>query len=683
MRIALAQMDVIPNRPDKNVEKMLVMIEDAKKNASDIIVFPELCISGYLLADKWTDENYCKDLMEYNSIIQAASSGIAIAYGNVYVDDNQKNTDGRKRKYNAVYIYQNTLPAPRLRENILPAGVQPKTLLPNYRIFDDERYFSGTLDVAMESNVNLESLLQPYLIEINHKNILFGFEICEDLWCEEYRRNTATLDVTKELIKNNAEHIINISASPWTYGKNAARDRRVKFLKENSQDYFVPFYYVNCVGMQNNGKNLVTFDGGSTVYDRSGESIQHSNKPYVEEILYADTDNFADTNNLTSHDSLPDTPSHPPLNALHQSLPKASLPKARIEQSLIAQKAQAIIEGIRHIKYMTGSTQDPRIVIGLSGGIDSAISAALISLAIGPDKILGINMPSVYNSAKTRHAAAYVAEKLSIAYQEIPIQDIVDVQTRIIDSCDADGSGRTLNELNLENLQAKVRATSILSNIAAKYGALFTNNGNKLETALGYATLYGDVGGAFAPIGDLLKTEIFEMARYLNDEIFHNEVIPRSLIPDSLYRFGKDQIAPSAELKNDQIDPMKFGYHDALLARFTDYNKVGCEDVMQWYLSGTLEKELHISSDLIKRWDIDHPHTFIEDLEWFSKSITTAVFKRVQSPPIIITSKSSYGYDIRESILPVYQSKAYGRLRKKVLAMSMYRSSDQSSKNAL
>ena len=225
----------------------------------------------------------------------------------------------------------------------------------------------------------------------------------------------------------------------------------------------------------------------------------------------------------------------------------------------------------------------------------------------------------------------------------------------------------------MENLQAKIRGTSMLSNLSAKYNALFTNNGNKLEVALGYATLYGDWGGALAPIADLTKTEVVEMARYLNNKIFKDEIIPNSVLPDELWRFNADQIPPTAELKNNQVDPMKFGYHCALIKAITDYKKKSMEDIMQWYLEGSLEKNLDISTKLIKRWNLNDPQEFIRDLEWFYSKIQNNVFKRVQAPPIILTSKSAYGYDIRESMIPFTPTKKSEELKKKILAIEKYK----------
>jgi NAD+ synthase (glutamine-hydrolysing) len=231
-------MDVIPNKANENLEKMIKMVEEAKAQSVDLIAFPEMCVSGYLLSDKWQEDGYCNNLMAYNQILREASKGIAIAYGNVYVDEfiNKRvkddrfhpNKDGRTRKYNSVYVFQNREYVSRLKETtILPQGVQPKTLLPNYRIFDEERYFFSTQDIARDFSLPLESLLQPFLLRIDGEQVPIGFELCEDLWCEDYRRNGNALNPTRILIENGARLIINLSASPWTFEKNKTRDKRI------------------------------------------------------------------------------------------------------------------------------------------------------------------------------------------------------------------------------------------------------------------------------------------------------------------------------------------------------------------------------------------------------------------------------------------------------------------------
>lgn len=634
--IALAQMDVVPGRPGLNLDKMLSMIQEARQKSVDLICFPEMCLGGYLLSDKFLEDSYCEELMSYNDDLLEASKEIAIAYGNIYVVKNSEgyhpNKDGRSRKYNAVYVMQNGKYAERIVENgILPKGVQPKTLLPNYRFFDDERYFFSLQDVAKDFGKELKDLLSPFLISVGNKQIPIGMELCEDLWCHDYRADGEPINITKILIEAGAKKIVNLSASPWTFMKNNARDRRVKYLSKQSNS-FVNYYYVNCVGVQNNGKNIITFDGGSTVYNNKGEPCILSREGWKEDLMVIDK------------------------NSSFQS-------GERAPGNTIREKYLAIYNGLRNSRNLLGD--DPSFVIGLSGGIDSSLVASLLVKAFGKEKVIGVNMPSKYNSDKTKDAARELARKLDIEYLVLPIEEMVKANADILER-----DGQELSEYNLENVQAKIRGTSILSNLSAKYKCFFTNNGNKLEIALGYSTLYGDWGGAISPIGDLTKTEVVAMCRYMNEVVFEKEVISELLLPDGLWRFRDEQIQPSAELKNRQVDPMKFGYHCKLLEEVTNYQKKSIEDIMTWYLQGDLHKRLGISKALLKRWNIDDPIVFMRDLEWFYDTIQKNVFKRVQCPPIILTSKSSYGYDIRESILPVLKTRKFKKLKEEILGLT-------------
>ncbi len=625
MKIALAQMRVIAGQAWKNFEKMKQLIDEAREKGCQIIAFPEMCVGGYLLADRWTEDDWCNYLAAFNNRICELSENIIIVYGNILVDKSKKNKDGRTRKYNAGFAFHNGKPLRRPGD--LPDGVIIKSLLPSYRIFDDNRYFYSLTEYAHDTNTQLEDLLQPFQTTINGQIICFGVEICEDLWFNDYRYKGKPLNISKHLIENGSQFIFNISSSPWTHGKNKARNKRIE-ESCNDAGRFVPFYYVNCTGVQNNGKNIVVFDGDSTIYNEKAEVVKTCSELFTEELMINDT-------------------------------ATALKPVKREPMVTIKTKYLALIEGIRGMDEIMGNDRFPYIV-GVSGGIDSALTACLISQAVGSHRIVAFNLPAKYNSEITKEIAANLTSKLGITMHSIPIEEMVTVNNKLLDSFNP-------AELHLENIQAKIRGTSILSNAAGILNGVMPCNGNKVEIALGYTTLYGDVNGAIAPLGDLLKTEVFEMASFLNREVFSEEVIPWALIPDESYQF---KVAPSAELKENQIDPMKWGYHDALIRMFTDYKKIGAEAIIRWYLDGELCQKLSIPETLLKRYGLDDPKAFVDDLEWVVGSIQRAVYKRVQSPPIIILSKSSYGYDIRESQLPAYYTDNYKELKKKLLERS-------------
>jgi NAD+ synthase (glutamine-hydrolysing) len=641
MRTALAQMRVLPGKPEENFRTMEAMIAEAKASGCEAIAFPELCVGGYLLGDLWLDERWCADLESYDERLRELSGGIVLIYGNVYVDRAATNKDGRSRKYNAVRAFQDGKPlphalAPGMDSYPLPDGVAPKTLLPNYRIFDDERYFYSLLELSTAIGEGLPRLLQPLVATIAGKPFPIGLEVCEDIWFKDYEYSREPMNVSKYLIRNGAKAIFNVSASPWTYGKDWARDNRLREAAQDAGD-FVPLYYVNCVGTQNNGKNFVTFDGDSAVYSADARRALSSRAPFEAELLI--------------HDGA----------GLYGDIAKdrgeaAAGGAPRRERSRIEWKYLAAREALRALDELFGNSRFP-LVIGLSGGVDSSLVAALATLALGPGRVRAFNLPSRYNSDRTRNVARHVAKALGLRLDEIPIEPMVAANEEAIAFLEPSG-------LNKENIQAKIRGTSVLSNAAACLGGVMTNNGNKVEVALGYATLYGDVNGAIAPIGDLLKTEVFEMCRYLNDEVFKAEVIPQSLLPDQDYRF---EIAPSAELKSDQVDPMKWGYHDALLSAFTDYKRLSAEEALELYLHGELATRLDIPESLLARYGLDLAPAFVADLEWFADSLQRAVFKRVQAPPIVIMSKGAYGFDIRESQLPAIRTRRYLELREAAL----------------
>ena len=219
-----------------------------------------------------------------------------------------------------------------------------------------------------------------------------------------------------------------------------------------------------------------------------------------------------------------------------------------------------------------------------------------------------------------------------------------------------------------ENIQARIRGADILAGLAAKHGLIFTNNGNKTEVALGYATLYGDVNGAIAPIADLYKTQVYALARYLNDRVFGRETIPENLLDGS--------VVPSAELSDAQDvtkglgDPIKYGYHDALLRQLIEYRRHPA-DLLGWFLDGTLLVELGWSEPGRFRDYFPDAKTWLEDLEWVARQLHTSYFKRIQAPPIIVMSKRAFGFDLRESQLPEYAPRVYEERRDRVLQASI------------
>tara|TARA_Y100000310_G_C20694685_1_gene824714 strand:+ start:2525 stop:4432 length:1908 start_codon:yes stop_codon:yes gene_type:complete len=627
MKIALGQIEVFPGDCEANVVQILNFINQSKEQGVDLLSISELCIGGYLSGDRFRDLDFCRELMRWNEVIRKASKGISVAFGNVFVDETKVNKDGRFRLYNAAYIYTDGKIPKRLNiHNTYPPGITFKTNLPCYRIYDETRYFFNVPDLCMEEGHSPSYYYNPFRIPMkNGKSIWVGFELCEDLWCNDYiyRPTGVFFDIGESrrlspaqhlvhVTHNQAKVIINLSASPWTYGKNAARDRRVKELELG-----VLYCYVNCTGVQNN-KNVVTFDGGSTVYGTDGQPRIFSKKPYQPELIIFDTDEEL-----------------------------RAPPKIRKTGNKIAEKHDAIIQGIRKfIKKMP-------IIIGLSGGIDSALCACLCVQALGKERVHLYNLPTEYNKEDTKKSAAKVAKNLDIPLISIPIGNIIDAVEEAI--CDDENdiptdSGYLAKETHA-NLQARIRGSGILATIAQMYKGVFINCGNKVELALNYFTLYGDGGGALSVISDLTKTEVYEMGRYINEQA------ETELIPEETF-----ELTPSAELEEDQKDPIIVGYHCNLVEAMMNYQKVTPETILQWYLDGELEEKLKTE------WEFESPEKFLEDFLWFCKLFYTP-FKRFQSPPGIILSKTAFGSDYQETIqTPFEWSEDARRIIRKILA---------------
>ena len=634
MKIALSQFEIIPSMPADNVARMIKFIEEARESKADMIIFPELSISGYLIGDMWESESFIRECEELGEEIIKASKDIFVIFGNVAVDRNKKNFDGRVRKYNALFLAKDG----KLIKNSskIPYPFIIKTLLPNYKEFEDPRHFFSLKDLIFENaikdnkyNFDIKEYLKPIEIEINGKKINLGLTICEDAWSSNY--NLSPMDILNE----KTDLFINISSSPYTLIKDS---KRHKMYSEIAKKYNKPLIYVNNVGIQNNGKTVYTFDGGSSAYDNEGNIILTSNR-YEENLYYIEMD-------LTK-----------------KEYPKAIIIKEENEYKLIY---DTIIYGIRKFMKSIGIN---KVVIGVSGGIDSALSSAMYVNAIGKDNVLLVNMPSKFNSNTTKNLAKTLAENLGCAYMVVPIQESVDFTIKQIENCPIIKNGKEsflkVSSFASENIQARDRSARILSGLAASFGGVFTCNANKTETMVGYSTLYGDGAGFFAALADLWKYQIYGLSKYINQNIFKKEIIPE----------GSINIVPSAELSNAQAvdegkgDPIKYDYHDCLFKTLMEsWNRIIPEDILQMYIDGTLEEKIGCEKGLIKKYfksDLE----FVEDLEkWWRQYTGMAISKRIQAPPILAISRRAFGFGNRESQNIVYYTSKYLYLKNKILS---------------
>ena len=300
-------------------------------------------------------------------------------------------------------------------------------------------------------------------------------------------------------------------------------------------------------------------------------------------------------------------------------------------------------------------------VIGLSGGLDSTINAALLTMALGKGRIVGYNMASYYNSDKTKNNARNLAHALGIEIREGSIEMISEATVKTMENYGYQG---TENGLIFENIQARVRG-HLLSTFAAAEGAVIINNGNKVECALGYCTLYGDEVGALCLIGDVTKVQLFELGHQING-IYGCEVIPENLLPVETEEGCVWDMAPSAELKDAQKDPMKWFYHDDVISGILDGTRP-IEKLMEIWLSGEIyDTPL---GKWVKFYGLDDPKVFMEDVHWVVNTMHRNAFKRFQAPPLLCISNGAIGVNYKESQLPFIPSDEFVELEKKILSL--------------
>ena len=628
-RIALVQMEVRPGRPDLNIQRMAEHIADARRSGAEIVAFPELCVPGYLLGDVWESDAVVHDFAGYSDDVRALSQGLTVIFGNVAIDTTRRGEDGRARKYNAVYVCHDShyVVRPSLVDQ-LPPGIHVKTLHPNYRYFDDDRHFYSLRKVAQGQGLPLMELMVPFQVNLaSGGTFRFGVQLCEDIWFNDYELDGAELNTLRAWHESGAQAVFNLSSSPWTALKNAKRHR---VIVEALREAPLPYFYVNHVGAQNNGKNIMVYDGDTTAYAGDGKLLARA-RPWCEQMLM---------------------------------LPTKARPMPA-EEDLTRMQFDGVKAGIRHLDHVRGG--ENRFLVGVSGGVDSATVLCMLVEALGPERVFAVNMPTRFNSDLTRNNASLLCERLGVPLTVCPIQSHYDALAATLKNVNLGDLDGPYTRLVDENVQARIRGADILAGLSARFGLVYTNNGNKTETALGYATLYGDVNGAIAPIADLYKTEVFALARYINDQVHGREVIPNNLL--------SGEIVPSAELSEAQDvtqglgDPIKYGYHDAVLRQLIEWR---CHetDLMQWFVDGVFFDRIGWHDRTQFAAYFADARCWLEDLGWIARQVRINVFKRIQAPPIVLLSKRAFGFDLRESQLPAYRLKRETALREQVIALN-------------
>ncbi|MBO4352112.1 MAG: NAD(+) synthase [Eggerthellaceae bacterium] len=356
----------------------------------------------------------------------------------------------------------------------------------------------------------------------------------------------------------------------------------------------MPCIQTNPIGIENHDKRIVAFDGASKAVLNDGTVVARLRDDFTGDYT-----------------------------------PFTFAGGGRIADACDMKALRAIVSSIRRFDAFALSWH-PKWVIGLSGGLDSSVVAALLVMALGPNRVIGYNLATRYNSDATKANAASLAEALGIELRNGSIEQLVKATGDTLSQYGYPDDA--MSGLVLENVQARLRGHA-LSTFSAIEGGVVANNGNRIEAALGYATLYGDAIGALAPIGDLTKVQLFDLSRQIN-EVFEKEIVPENLLPIETEDGFIWETMPSAELADGQRDPMKWFYHDWLVTQLLDETACDPCPIMQGYLDDRL------ASTPVAKWLeyyglADDPAAFMEDLEWVTRSMRTAAFKRIQAPPAI------------------------------------------------
>ncbi len=605
MRLALCQMNATVGDLSGNAQRILEGIEAAKQAGAELVLFPELALTGYPPEDLLLREHFLQDTGAQLQRLAAAAEGIVAIVGfPERIPDAVRSPEPGSPGPIATVLYN----AAAVLAGGAVSQVYRKVHLPNYGVFDEQRYFKsgdpgGTVIELAGLGVGIGQQEGSELeIEVDRR---IGVTVCEDLWA-------AGAPATSEASAG-ATLIVNISASPYHAGKGLERER---LFGERARETGAHVAFCAMVG----GQDELVFDGHSFVLDPRGETIARGTQ-FKEDLVVCDVDVSlegalrARTRARVGHPLAHTTqlsPSPPP-----------SDPIASREQEVY----EALLLGLHDYVEKNGFGS---VVLGLSGGIDSALVACLAVDALGAERVNVAVMPSPYSSSATQQDARALAQALGVKAHELPIQAAMDAYTQTL-AADFAGAAPDLTE---ENLQARIRGNLLMA-LSNKFGWLVLATGNKSEMSVGYTTLYGDLAGGFAVIKDVPKTLVYRLARWRNspDALSSDpseaavNVRARAPIPDSII-----DRAPSAELRTDQ----------------TDQDSLPAYEVLDKILHGYIE--LDRSREQLIAEGLPAP-----DVERATRLVDLAEYKRRQAPPGIKITERAFGRDRRMPITNAYR----------------------------
>ena len=564
MRIALAQLNQVVGDLDGNRAKILASLGDARAAGADLVVYPELATTGYPPEDLLLRPGFVRAARASLEEIAVATDGIVALVGTPWFDRDLANACAVCAGGRVQAVYR-------------------KHFLPNYGVFDEHRYFAEGRD----------------LVVLRLGEACVGITICEDVW----QPGPPATDLSLA----GAQLIVNLSASPFHVGK---AEEREEMLVTRARDASAYIAFCNLVG----GQDELVFDGHSVVLDDSGAVIARA-PGFEEHLLVVDIDptdalgrRLRDARRREldrSRERAPDVQVIE-LDAPDDHPDEASASTTPFAPEL-AQMHSALALGLRDYVEKNGFSE---VVVAVSGGIDSAVTAALCAEALGSERMHCVSMPSRYSSDDTKSDARALAESLGCTFREIPIETIVGVFHETL-GAEIEGG---LAGLAAENLQARVRGVLLMA-LSNTYGWLVVSTGNKSELAVGYSTLYGDMVGGFALLKDVFKTDVYRLAEHLNDRA-GRDVVPRSTI----------ERAPSAELRDDQRDSDSIPPYDVL------------DPLLEAYVEEDRSRE-----ELAEEFDF----TVVEQA---ISLVDRAEYKRRQAPPGVKLRPKAFGRDRRTPI---------------------------------